>query len=248
MSKQEIKAIETKYKGYRFRSRLEARWAVFFDACKIRWEYEKEGYDLDGLRYLPDFWLPDFGMWIEVKPKLEPINTDNNYWWMVPDPSKPEEFAKAAGLTFATRSPVVVVCGPPGPEPQGAMFSSFLPPAHFFELLFAICPPDQMCASDEARKHEHPAGVIGYAIEHNEMSLWGWEKHQNRLMGVWKSPKGVLFWMSEIAFSKSDSGQINICTAPVMWPVRGSDNGILDFSREWTAARSARFEFGETPR
>jgi hypothetical protein len=25
------KAIETHYKGYRFRSRLEARWAVFFD-------------------------------------------------------------------------------------------------------------------------------------------------------------------------------------------------------------------------
>ena len=29
------KAIETLYKGYRFRSRLEARWAVFFDASKI---------------------------------------------------------------------------------------------------------------------------------------------------------------------------------------------------------------------
>ena len=27
----DIKAIETYYKGYRFRSRLEARWAVFFD-------------------------------------------------------------------------------------------------------------------------------------------------------------------------------------------------------------------------
>ena len=26
-----IKPIETKYNGYRFRSRLEARWAVFFD-------------------------------------------------------------------------------------------------------------------------------------------------------------------------------------------------------------------------
>ena len=31
----EIKAIETYYKGYRFRSRLEARWAVFFDAAGI---------------------------------------------------------------------------------------------------------------------------------------------------------------------------------------------------------------------
>jgi hypothetical protein len=41
-----IKAIETIYKGYRFRSRLEARWAVFFDALEIDWEYEKEGYVL----------------------------------------------------------------------------------------------------------------------------------------------------------------------------------------------------------
>ena len=51
-----IKAIETRYKGYNFRSRLEARWAVFFDALGIAWEYEPEGFELpDGTRYLPDF-------------------------------------------------------------------------------------------------------------------------------------------------------------------------------------------------
>lgn len=65
-----LKAIETRFKGYRFRSRLEARWAVFFDALGIEWEYEKEGYDLgNGIWYLPDFWLPTFGsgMFAEVK-------------------------------------------------------------------------------------------------------------------------------------------------------------------------------------
>jgi hypothetical protein len=66
-----IKAIETRYKGYRFRSRLEARWAVFFDAFPLRWEYEHEGYDLgkEGY-YLPDFYLPDLegGTFVEVKP------------------------------------------------------------------------------------------------------------------------------------------------------------------------------------
>lgn len=41
-----IKAIETVYRGYRFRSRLEARWAVFFDALGLEWEYEPEGFDL----------------------------------------------------------------------------------------------------------------------------------------------------------------------------------------------------------
>jgi hypothetical protein len=53
-----LKAIDTEYKGYLFRSRLEARWAVFFDALGIKWEYEKEGYDLGELGwYLPDFYL-----------------------------------------------------------------------------------------------------------------------------------------------------------------------------------------------
>ena len=40
-----IKAIETKYNGYKFRSRLEAKWAVFFDNAKIKYEYEPEGYE-----------------------------------------------------------------------------------------------------------------------------------------------------------------------------------------------------------
>lgn len=71
-----IKAIETSYKGYRFRSRLEARWAVFFDALKIKWEYEQEGFKLsDNTSYLPDFYLPTFegGIYVEVKPDGDPF-------------------------------------------------------------------------------------------------------------------------------------------------------------------------------
>ena len=64
-----IKAIETRYGGCRFRSRLEARWAVFFDACDIKWEYEPEGFILDdGTKYLPDFYLTDLDTYIEIKP------------------------------------------------------------------------------------------------------------------------------------------------------------------------------------
>jgi len=63
-----MKAIDTIYNGYKFRSRLEARWAVFFDEAGIIWEYEKEGYDLgDGVYYLPDFWLPQLDIFVEVK-------------------------------------------------------------------------------------------------------------------------------------------------------------------------------------
>ena len=65
-----VRAIETEYKGYRFRSRLEARWAVFFDAIGVKWEYEPEGLRLsDGSFYLPDFYLIDFHCYFEVKRK-----------------------------------------------------------------------------------------------------------------------------------------------------------------------------------
>ncbi len=63
-----FQAIQTEYHGYLFRSRLEARWAVFFDALGVRWEYEPEGLVLsDGTFYLPDFYLPDFCCYFEVK-------------------------------------------------------------------------------------------------------------------------------------------------------------------------------------
>ncbi len=53
-----FKAIETEYDGHRFRSRLEARWAVFFNAVGLTYEYEIEGFEMDGTRYLPDFLSP----------------------------------------------------------------------------------------------------------------------------------------------------------------------------------------------
>ena len=65
-----IRPIETVYNGYRFRSRLEARWAVFFDAAGIPYEYEPEGFVLgNGTAYLPDFYLPWFRAFVEIKPK-----------------------------------------------------------------------------------------------------------------------------------------------------------------------------------
>lgn len=70
------KPIETRYAGCRFRSRLEARWAVFFDRMGIEWEYEPQGYDLDGRWYLPDFRLTDCGTWIEAKGSEDELDVD----------------------------------------------------------------------------------------------------------------------------------------------------------------------------
>ena len=94
-----IKPIETYYNGFRFRSRLEARWAVFFDALGVEYEYEPEGFELpSGARYLPDFrvkcygtrggaWSHDavkygrgqitpFDLWVEVKGNMTQEDAD----------------------------------------------------------------------------------------------------------------------------------------------------------------------------
>lgn len=96
-----LQAIETRYKGYRFRSRLEARWAVFFDALSVRWEYEREGYNLGSAGwYLPDFWLP-MNWWVEVKGQ---------------QPTR-DELHKAAVLTDLSRvGSCMIVSGTPGDE------------------------------------------------------------------------------------------------------------------------------------
>lgn len=64
----DIKTIPTLYDGITFRSRLEARWAVFFNLLEIKWFYEYEGYQLEAGWYLPDFWLPNQQMFMEIKP------------------------------------------------------------------------------------------------------------------------------------------------------------------------------------
>lgn len=94
----EHSAIETKYKGFRFRSRLEARWAVFFDALEISFQYEPEGFLLlqgQTIPYLPDFYLPDPGVWIEIKG---------------PPPNK-EEILKCQLLADQTDKPVYLYYG-----------------------------------------------------------------------------------------------------------------------------------------
>ncbi|MGW6743751.1 hypothetical protein ACWGDX_24035 [Streptomyces sp. NPDC055025] len=86
-----IQLADTPYASCRFRTRLEARWAVFFDTLGIRWEYEPQGFDLIPLpeselqrladeqfrdprpedtlhlgHYLPSFWLPGQKAWFDV--------------------------------------------------------------------------------------------------------------------------------------------------------------------------------------
>lgn len=65
----DIQAKVTFYNGYKFRSRLEAKWAIFFDSLNWHWEYETKDFVLPSGRYLPDFYFPDIDMFGEVKAK-----------------------------------------------------------------------------------------------------------------------------------------------------------------------------------
>jgi hypothetical protein len=63
-------AIPTEHRGLKLRSRLEARWCTFFDEAGIKYCYEPQVHDLgSGIWYLPDFYLPQFDSFIEIKPK-----------------------------------------------------------------------------------------------------------------------------------------------------------------------------------
>jgi hypothetical protein len=95
-----MRVLPTRYDGVLYRSRTEARWAVFFNAVGCCHQWEATGYDLAGLWYLPDFWLPTINTYLEVKG------------------AKPtaEERRKSMLLSAATDSTVVVVSGAPEPR------------------------------------------------------------------------------------------------------------------------------------
>ena len=62
-------ALPSWYRGIEFRSRMEARWAAYFDLLELEWIYEPEGYALPNGNYCPDFQVER--MICEVKPTEE---------------------------------------------------------------------------------------------------------------------------------------------------------------------------------
>lgn len=93
-----ISAIETRYGGALYRSRTEARWAVFFDLAGMAFQYEADGFALGSGAYLPDFWLPGPRVFLEVK-GVEPT---------------PAERRKVADLVAARECDALIAVG--GPE------------------------------------------------------------------------------------------------------------------------------------
>ncbi len=184
-----IKAIETRYKGYRFRSRLEARWAVFFDALGLRWEYEKQGYHLPSGSYLPDFWLSDFSTWVEIKPE-EPSRLERDLCYELCD---------------ALRQRVVIFVGVPDQSEYGIIVSHGFLWEKLDGWLIAEMQrnPDEYGGRDRVSKRLHDGGMT-----------WG----------------------------------IDPITFGDVFGIRRPDITTQAYECAIEAARSARFEHGETPR
>lgn len=196
-----IPAIETHYDGCRFRSRTEARWAVFLNHLGVRWEYEIDGFNLPSGCYLPDFWLKNVGrpdrdgVWFEVKGT--PDRADDDRW---------------GDLVIGTKRPLCVASELPKVDSDGALRYE-APDAHlvrleYFEypdgspdvageegLDFCVCPhcsrigiefsggyPERFCVHPGAADSDgsiHPRVVAAYVaarsarFEHGETPIQG---------------------------------------------------------------------------
>jgi hypothetical protein len=108
-----IPSRPTVYAGCLFRSALEARWAVFFQAQGITWNYEPETFRLASGTYIPDFhlsWRSGAGAWAEVKPGV---------WDVTP-------YDTARHLEFASSGRILVLSdGVPEPRPYVAVGAGY---------------------------------------------------------------------------------------------------------------------------
>lgn len=163
-----MKAIETRYKGYRFRSRLEARWAVFFDSLGIQWEYEPEGFEFDdGTRYLPDFLLKNmkhevsygdkrfFDVYVEIKA----AGTKEEDWTKAKKLSNDHLVLLLAGTPSLTR--VDSLCGPSECEKFDGWHGFNSPPATEKASAFVVFfSNNELCISDVVDRKNPPRFLV----------------------------------------------------------------------------------------
>lgn len=140
-----MKNIQTHYNGYYFRSRTEARWAVFFDAMGIEYKYEQADFVLSTGRYLPDFFLPNIngGCHVEVK-------------WKFTD----DEIMKCFELSISTKKCVLMLDDVP--EFKSYYFYSYNERSfQTCDKCFEPCQYIDNCEAVFSESSNYMAGVIG---------------------------------------------------------------------------------------
>lgn len=212
-----IRAIETEYAGCRFRSRTEARWAVFFDVLGLSWEYEPEGFDLGSIRYLPDFYVDGVG-WLEIKPAKEPTEL---------------ELKKCSAFATNIETMYMLLGAPQLPKIEYGQIN----PLHFggmkvvrgsAAIMFGKVETDPPHSVIESRPH-----CWHQRVEDGSFLLWpvpAWE-----VVGDDEADFFVF-----LSLSGKDVG------LPMAKPFKHKKLDSPDLVRAYKAARSARFEFGES--
>ena len=98
------------HNGYRLRSYTELMWARLMEAAEIFYLYEPDLIRVDDGYYLPDFWLPHVGIYLEVKGKEPTV----------------DEIKKADAVMARTGREVVFLIGRPGSDDGGLFNCGFL--------------------------------------------------------------------------------------------------------------------------
>lgn len=205
--------IPTRYAGCHFRSRLEARWAVFFDTLGIRWEYEPEGFATSQGPYLPDFRIrvPDDGYpyWFEVK--HEGFVQDDRH----------------RVLCVETAMPLIVAAGMPRSYEDQLKGSR----SSLVAMLWGDRLDGAVIPAGNIQPEKYPAAFVGPG--HSSGSGWRcphWDAiHKARAFGC------STFENTHIAIYGADDGHGHF----VPW-------GSPAVDRAYAAARSARFEHGQS--
>lgn len=226
-----LKAIETQYKGYRFRSRLEARWAVFFDAIQAPYAYEPEGFDLDGEWYLPDFKLLHGPMACPCTAEVRDAfgwSDEDDYRWVEIKPDggtvRPGTVKALAALAEAGRKPAYLLRGDPYTGAYSAAMT-FSGRGWQKGLIWSECP---VCGTVDLQKD---AGVSGCSNEDDgTCAPMFYCAHCDVHCGRKREIEGAYwhkgFW---------------VVTQPDWHPWSGPR-----LTRAFMAARGARFEHGES--
>lgn len=209
--------IETEYRGCRFRSRLEARWAVAFDHLGVTWKYEPQGYHVghEARPYLPDFWLPGPGVWAEVKG--DPLKLDKTLM----DDAVNLKSGLPGHDPFYERSMLILGDIPPSDEPLAYL--------HWMVSRTGYAPCESFCACADARWSR----VTLQAFP--AMALM-----EARSQGESVESPGVLI----TPIGRPTLRPPEDVVTPQRCSYVLADRKVLD---AFKAARSARFEHGEKP-
>jgi hypothetical protein len=133
----------TRYKDLFFRSKTEALWASIFEALDAAFDYEPETFSLsDGSFYVPDFFLRDLQVWVEIKFDL---------------PSE-LEISKISQLCLKTSMPCFIFAG----RPKAQIFADGVRLTGF-EISSAL-PPEGEWVVHRPRKGDDTSGTILYKI------------------------------------------------------------------------------------